>query len=473
MNVDLGTLDRTLLALARRIDRRVRDGGGRAFLVGGSVRDALLRLPVVDLDLEVFGIEPGQLRALLEQEWRVDEVGESFAVLKLRHHAIDVSLPRRERKTGARHRDFEVAADPSMSIAEAARRRDFTINAMSIDLATGELEDPFGGRGDLERRLLRHTSERFVEDPLRVLRGMQLVARFTLEPWPQTVELCRSVPFEGLAPERVFDEWRKLLLKGEKISSGLSFLHAAGWVRHFPELEALIDCPQDPQWHPEGDVWTHTLHVMDAFAGGRVDDAWEDLVVGFACLCHDFGKPGTTTRENGRIRSLGHESAGEPPTRSFLERMTRQSALTDEVVPLVRHHLKPRQLFDAKASDAAVRRLADKVGRIDRLARVARADAGGRPPLPPDDEAASWILERARSLELADHRPSALVLGRHLIERGLQPGPEFGPILDRCFEAQLDGAFTSLQGGLDYLDRLLRDGPAAVPAEIKAKPGSS
>ncbi len=476
MKIDLTTLDHfdhDLLALARQIDRRVREAGGRALLVGGSVRDALLGLRVVDLDVEVFDIEPRRLRALLEQKWRVDEVGESFAVLKLRHHAVDVSLPRRERKTGAGHRDFEVAADPSMSIAEAARRRDFTINAMSIDLQTEELEDHFGGRGDLERRLLRHTSERFVEDPLRVLRGMQLVARFDLEPAPETVELCRSIPFEGLAPERVFDEWRKLLLKGKKISRGLDFLRSTDWVGYFPELSALIGCDQDPQWHPEGDVWTHTRHVMDAFACERVNDDWEDLVVGFACLCHDFGKPGTTAREGGRIRSVGHESAGEPPTRSFLERMTRQSALTDEVVPLVRHHLKPRQLFDARASDAAVRRLADKVGRIDRLARVARADAAGRPPLPSDDEAAAWILERARLLALVDHRPAPLVLGRHLIERGLEPGPGFGPILDRCFEAQLDGVFTDLGGGLDHLDRLLQAARTPVPAEIKAKPGSS
>jgi tRNA nucleotidyltransferase (CCA-adding enzyme) len=504
MKVDLTTLDPTLHALARRIDQRVRAAGGRAYLVGGSVRDALLGLPVVDLDLEVFGIEPRRLRPLLEQEWRVDEVGESFAVLKLRHHAIDVSLPRRERKTGAGHRDFEVAADPSMSLASAARRRDFTINAMSIDLATGELEDPFGGRADLERRLLRHTSERFTEDPLRVLRGMQLVARFDLATAPETIALCRSIPFEGLAPERVFDEWRKLLLKGNQISLGLRFLRDTEWVRHFPELADLINCPQDPQWHPEGDVWTHTLHVMDAFASAPRNDPWEDLVVGFACLCHDFGKPRTTTHEGGRIRSLGHESAGEVPTRSFLERMTRQSALIEEVVPLVRHHLKPRQLFDAQASDAAVRRLADKVGRIDRLARVASADAGGRPPLPPDDEAATWILgridrlarvaradaggrpplpaddeaaawllERARALELENRRPARLVLGRHLIERGLPPGPGFGPILDRCFEAQLDGVFTDLEGGLAYLDRLLRDGATPVAAEIKIGPESS
>jgi tRNA nucleotidyltransferase (CCA-adding enzyme) len=367
-----------------------------------------------------------------------------------------------------------VAADPWMSIAEAARRRDFTINAMSVDLATGELEDPFGGSADLRHGLLRHTSERFAEDPLRVLRGMQLAARFDLDTTPETIELCRSIPFEGLAPERVFEEWRKLVLKGKRISRGLAFLRDTGWVRHFPELARLIDCPQDPQWHPEGDVWVHTLHVMDAFARARTGDDWEDLVVGFACLCHDLGKPATTTRESdGRIRSRGHEAAGEAPTRSFLAAMTRQTALTDEVVPLVRHHLKPRQLFDAQASDAAVRRLADKVGRIDRLARVSRADSEGRPPLPTDDRDADWLLERARRLELENQRPTPLVLGRHLIERGLVPGPVFGPILDRCFEAQLDGVFTDLEGGLAHLDRVLREGSTPVEAEIKAGPESS
>jgi tRNA nucleotidyltransferase (CCA-adding enzyme) len=435
------------------------------FLVGGSVRDALLELPLRELDLEVFGIEPRRLRSILEREWRIDEVGESFAVWKLRHHPADISLPRRERKTGAGHRDFEIAADPHLPVAEAARRRDFTVNSMLVDLATRELEDPFGGRGDLERRVLRHTSERFAEDPLRVLRGMQLSARFELEADPGTVALCRTIPLEGLARERIFDEWRKLALRGVAISRGLAFLRDTGWVAHFPELMALIGCPQDPHWHPEGDVWTHTLHVMDAFARDRIGSDWEDLVVGFASLCHDFGKPGTTTHERGRVRSIGHEAAGERPTRSFLSRLTHQTALHEEVVPLVRHHLKPRQLYEARASDAAVRRLANKVGRIDRLVRVARADAGGRPPLPTDDDAAGrWLLERARSLALTDHAPTPIVLGRHLIARGLPPGPEFGPLLDRCFEAQLDGEFDTLEDGLAFLDRLL---------EIKAGSGSS
>ena len=204
---------------------------------------------------------------------------------------------------------------------------------------------------------------------------------------------------------------------------------------------------------------------MDAFARDRIGDDWEDLVVGFASLCHDFGKPSTTTHERGRVRSIGHEAAGERPTRAFLGSLTQQTALHEEVVPLVRHHLKPRQLYEAQATDAAVRRLANKVGRIDRLVRVARADAGGRPPLPTDDDAAGrWLLERAQALTLADRGPTPLVLGRHLIARGLEPGPAFGPLLDRCFEAQLDGEFQSLEGGLAYLDRLL---------EIKAGSGSS
>jgi tRNA nucleotidyltransferase (CCA-adding enzyme) len=479
--VDLSSTDPVLLEVADRIARRVRRAGGRAYLVGGSVRDALLGLAVEELDLEVFGVEAAALRSALEEDWRLDEVGESFAVLKLRHYPVDVSLPRRERKTGAGHRGFEVAADPHLSIEEAARRRDFSINAMLIDLETGALEDPCAGQRDLAARVLRHTSERFAEDPLRVLRGMQLAARFRLTADPATIALCRGMGEEELARERVFAEWRKLILRGVEISRGLAFLRDTEWVARFPELAALDGCAQDPRWHPEGDVWTHTLHVMDAFAAARVGEEWEDLVVGFACLCHDFGKPGTTFQSGGRIRSPGHEAAGERPTRSFLGRLTVQAALSEEVVPLVRHHLKPRQLHDAKASDGAVRRLANRVGRIDRLVRVARADAAGRPPLAAgDDAAASWLLERAEALTLAARRPAPLVLGRHLLARGLTPGPAFRPLLDRCFEAQLDGEFDGLEEGLAFLDRLLVEAGGAVPAkdgggalEIKPRAGSS
>ncbi|MEM9555694.1 MAG: HD domain-containing protein [Acidobacteriota bacterium] len=437
--------------------REVRDAGGRALAVGGSVRDALLGLPIVDLDLEVFGLDAEALRRVLERRFRLDLVGESFGVLKLRGLPIDVSLPRRESKQGRGHRGFAVHADPHLSFAEAATRRDFTMNAMGADPLSGELLDPHGGRGDLEAGRLRHVSAKFAEDPLRVLRGMQMAARFRLEPTPETVALCRTIEPEGLAHERIFDEWRKLLVRGVEISRGLRFLRDTGWVRYTPELEALIHCPQDPTWHPEGDVWDHTLHVLDAFAARRLGDEREDLIVGLACVCHDLGKPPTTRFEDGRWRSKGHEEAGEEPTRRFLGRMTDEKKLIEAVVPLVREHLKPMMLWKAKAGAAAIRRLARRVGRIDRLVRLARADHAGRPPLPTETPATGWLLARAEELRLEADAPAPLVLGRHLIELGYRPGPRFGPVLDALFEQQLDGAFGDEAAGIDAA-RVLLDG---------------
>ncbi len=429
----------------------VREAGGAAYLVGGSVRDAILGIPAKDLDIEVHGLPSERLIDVLSARFSIDLVGESFGVIKVQDLPIDVSIPRRESKAGLGHRGFEIMSDPDMPLEEAAGRRDFTINAMALDPLTSEVLDFYGGLADIEARVLRHTTEKFGEDPLRVLRGMQLAARFDLTAAPETVELCRSVAPEGLAAERVFEEWRKLILRGVRPSKGLTFLRESGWIRHFPELEALVGCEQEPEWHPEGDVWTHTLHSMDAFATDRIGDEWEDLVVGFAVLCHDLGKPSTTECVDGRIRSYGHEPAGVDLTTSFLRRMTRQRALIDEVAPLVAHHLKPKELYRAKAGNAAIRRLARRVGRIDRLVRVARADQKGCPPRPFDEfPEGEWLLERARALSVADAAPVRIVLGRHLIELGQEPGPHFSAILNACYEAQLDGVFDSLDGGLDH-----------------------
>ena len=435
----------------------VKRAGGRAHFVGGCVRDAMWGLAVDDLDIEVFGLSSERLRAVLDEAFRVDFVGESFGVFKLAGHQIDVALPRRERKSGSGHRGFDVSTDPEMGFAEAAKRRDYTINAIAWEPLREELIDPLQGVIDIDGRRLRHSSPRFVEDPLRVLRGVQFVARFGLTPVAETVGLCRGIELEGLARERIFGEWRKLLLLGRSISGGLAFLRETNWLRFFPELEALVGVQQDPRWHPEGDVWRHTLLVMDAFAADRIDDEWEDLVVGFACLCHDLGKATSTAWSDGRWRSPGHEQEGERPTRSFLERLTGQRRLIDQVLPLVLHHMKPQQLFQAGAGNAAVRRLARRVERIDRLIRVCRADAAGRPPLAADFPAGDWLLGKAQEMHVEAAAPQRLVLGRHLIERGLEPGPAFGPLLERCYEAQLDGEFADLEGGLSFLDRLLAE----------------
>jgi tRNA nucleotidyltransferase (CCA-adding enzyme) len=242
-------------------------------------------------------------------------------------------------------------------------------------------------------------------------------------------------------------EWSKLLLKGQVISRGLRFLEQAQQLDAYPELAALIGCPQDPEWHPEGDVWVHTGHCLDFYATQRTQDRYEDLVVGFAVLCHDLGKPATTRQENGRWRAMRHASEGLEPTKSFLRRLTAQRQLLEDVLPLVKYHLVPRELYDIRAGDAALRRLARRVGRIDRLARVSAADAMGRPPLSDWKQerlAYEWLLQRAEVLRILDAAPVGILQGRHVLELGVAPGPLVGEVVRACYEAQLDGKVRTL-----------------------------
>ena len=456
-----------MLNEVRAVAELVKQAGGRALLVGGCVRDGLLGLEPKDFDIECFGISAQDLQRVLSGKFELDFVGISFGIVKLKHLEIDVAMPRRETKLGLGHRAFEMEYDPTLTIEEASARRDFTVNAIYRDPLTDELLDPWNGRADLEKRILRHVSPHFAEDPLRVLRGMQFVARFDLTPAPETISVCRTMTPEGLASERLFGEWAKLLTQGVKISKGLNFLKDVGWVKYYPELERLIGCKQDPEWHPEGDVWNHTLCCLDAFAKDR--DAHrnlqpstfnlqpaDDLIVGLAVLCHDFGKPACTMYDpvKKRIRSLGHDEEGVGPTLSFLKRLTNEERLLKEVPPLVRLHMRPFAMWRDKSSDGAIRRLAAKVVRIDRLIRVAAADDAGRPPFPSDPEPLRWLAEQAERLRVADSAPKPLVQGRDLIALGMKPGVEFGRILKAAYEAQLDGKFNDLIGGVEYVQKL-------------------
>lgn len=458
LKLDLSVLEPRLLAAVLDIATLVKEAGGRALMVGGSVRDLLLGVKEVkDVDLEVYGIEPERLQRVIGAKYAFDPCGISFGVLKIHHFDIDVALPRRESKRGEGHRAFLVDSDPFLSVREAASRRDFTVNAMYYDPLACAFEDPYGGVGDLKGRVLRHVSPKFAEDPLRVLRGMQFVARFDLTPAPETIAICRSMEIEGLAPERLFEEWSKLLTKGSRIGRGLEFLRATGWVRYFPELERLIGCEQDPKWHPEGDVWEHTKLCLDAFARRRTGDHDEDELVGLAVLCHDFGKPATTAYDpkKGHIRSLGHDEAGVKPTLAFLRRITNEERLLKEVPPLVQCHMMPYSLWRSKAGDSAIRRLAIRVGRIDRLLRVSRADDEGRGLEPSDGADLKWLAAAAERLRVASNAPRPILLGRHLIEMGYRPSRKFGLLLGECFEAQLDGRFSDLAGARDYCKQVI------------------
>ena len=453
------------------IAHAVRAGGGRALVVGGWVRDRLLDTPSKDIDLEVFGIPASALRSLLEQVGTVNAVGESFTVYKVA--GVDVALPRRDSKTGRGHRGFTVEGDPHMPIADAARRRDFTINAIAFDPLTGEHLDPFDGIGDLHRRVLRAVDSRtFAEDSLRVLRAVQFAARFEFALDSPTRELCRRIVLDDLPAERIWGEIEKLLLQARQPSLGLRLALDLGVVgRLFPELDALVNCPQEPEWHPEGDVWTHTLMVVDE-AHTRIDDLAhpQQITVMLGALCHDLGKPATTAFIDGRIRSIDHEQAGVEPARALLDRLNVHTVsgfdVRAQVLGIVAHHLKPLAFYKAPQTvgDGAFRRLAQKVD-MELLARVAESDCRGRAGQF-DCSGIAWFVARARELGVQHEAPAPLLKGRHLMALGVPPGPGMGAILRQVYEQQLDGRVRSIEEGL----AVARDAMAGTSQPTAASP---
>jgi tRNA nucleotidyltransferase (CCA-adding enzyme) len=454
----------------------VRRAGGRPRVVGGSVRDWLLGLEPKDFDVEVFGLDFEAMGRALAPFGPTDLVGRSFGVLKVRIDGTeyDFSLPRRESKTGAGHRGFAVAPDAALTEAEAAARRDFTVNAIAWDPFSDSVIDPHDGQGDLRRKLLRHTSAAFSEDPLRVLRALQLAARFDFDLAAETARLAYGIrdAFRELPTERVWGEWDKWATKSTRPSRGLDVLKQTGWLVHFPEIAALDGLPQEPEWHPEGDVFVHTRLCLDALA--RLD-SWNRAepatrrVLSFAVLAHDFGKATTTVRaeRRGALRwvSPGHESAGGPLAEAFLRRLGAPGAVLEVVPPLVVNHLAHHH-GQQDFHDNAVRRLARRLApaTIDQLVTVMLADHFGRPPLESAEtmQRIRQLQEASQRLALRDAAPKPLLQGRHLQAAGLTPGPAFKPILDAAFEAQLDGAFLDEAGARVWLENYLRRPPPAI-----------
>lgn len=444
----------------------LREAGGRVVLVGGAVRDGLLGLQVKDLDVEVFNIELSPMTRVLAGFGEVLSIGRAFGVLVVRGLSIDFSLPRKDSKVAPGHRGFKIEFDPQLSFDKASRRRDLTINSMGIELESRELLDPHGGRADLEAGVLRATDPAsFGEDPLRGLRVAQMAARFCMTVDPKLIELCATLDLSELPGERLYEEFRKLLLKGREPSRGLAFLRESSLLHHFPELVALIDVPQDPIWHPEGDVWLHTLMAIDSAArlreSGSKSESIEDEALMFAVLCHDFGKPTTTAHIDGRVRSRGHDRAGAGPTRVFLERLRASAKLVEMTVALVEQHLAPALLSEQGATPRAYRKLAGKLASagvsMRLLERVARADHLGRTTqdaLAGRFEAGDGFVAQADALEVGMKGPQDVVLGRHLIARGLTPSPEFSETLDRCRELQYETGLTDPQ---EILDRIMRN----------------
>ena len=450
------------------LSKAIHDAGGRALLVGGCVRDTLMGAQPKDWDLEVYQLDAQRLREILDHFGSVNIVGEAFTVYKLGRH-VDVSIPRRERKSGRGHKAFVIEGDPEMSVADASRRRDFTINAILQDPLTGEIIDPFDGRQDIERRILRVVSaDTFAEDSLRVLRAAQFASRFQFDIDPETVELCRAIDLSDLPSERIWGELEKLLLRSPRPSVGLEWLRKLGALEKlFPEIQSLIGVPQDPEWHPEGDVFVHTQLAVDRARELIGDLSYpRQVTVMLATLAHDFGKPATTQMIDGRWRSRGHEEGGVPPTESFLSRLNVHTIdgyhVRNQVIALVREHLKPGEFYKKRdeVGDGAFRRLARRC-EPDLLYRVAKADSLGRNAewVPREkwygSEAQEWFLQRTKELEVEQRPPEPLLLGRHLLELGLEPGPQVGEITRAVYEMQLDGRVRTIEEAIAEAQKLI------------------
>lgn len=421
-----------------RIAGLVRENGGRAFYVGGFVRDALLGIDCKDVDIEVHGITAEKLQEILESIGQSLSFGKSFGIYSLAGYDIDIALPRREHATGSGHRDFEVFTDPFIGYKAAAKRRDFTINALMQDVLTGEIIDCFGGQADLQKGIIRHVnSGSFIEDPLRVFRGAQFASRFEFDIAPETAELCRGMDVTPLSRERVEEELKKALLKGKKPSVFFEELRSMDKLKPWfsgPELLAGVN--QNPKFHPEGDVWTHTMQVIDRAAEfrNRVSNPYAFMLF---CLCHDFGKIDTTEEKNGVIHAYGHETAGMPRVKDFLDGITGESEIKKYVMNMVPLHMKPNMVAAAESSVKTTNRMFDSAFSPGDLVYFSMCDSpvfSGDTPFTGNSE---FLFERLEIFN--DMMSKPYVAGKDLIDAGMKPGPEFSKVLDYAHKLRLAG----------------------------------
>ena len=427
------------VSLARAIAREVEQFGGKVYFVGGYVRDQILGRANKDVDIEVHGVEVADLEKLLAQFGEVDSIGASFGILSIKGHTLDIAVPRAEGTPGAEARgDFHAFADPHIGTYKAALRRDLTMNALYQDVLTEEVVDHFGGRADMDRKTIRHVDDTtFAEDPLRVLRAAQFAARFDMTIDPETVVLCSRLNLDDLASERVHEELRKALTKAERPSIFFEELRRMGQLEPwFAEVGALIDVSQNPTYHPEGDVWTHTMMVLDAAARLRAQ-ATDAFAFMLAALCHDFGKATTTRELEGRLVSYGHEEAGVALAKDFLDRLGTSTRTKAYVLNMIELHMAPNAYVAQRARQKSYNKMFDRSVCPADLLLLAEADDRG---------CGDGTRDESRGIELSEHlkifdelmaRP--YVQGRDLVEMGVKPGPLMGEVLRYAHKLRLAG----------------------------------
>ena len=400
----------------------------RPYVAGGAVRDKLLGRSIVDVDFEVYDLSVRRLVEILSRFGHVETVGKSFGVIKLWGHGIaplDFALPRRESKVGRGHRGFVVACDAELTMEEACARRDFTINAMLLEPLSGEIFDFFGGQKDLVDRVLRHTSERFVEDPLRPLRAMQFAGRFDMKLHPDTAQLCRTMLSEAitLPEERIYGEWEKWAIESVRRAAGLRVLWDSGWLSLFPRLAKIAQYDvQDAKW--EDGLWGQTVRAVDRVAELALHEKLgpkDTSTLVFSALC------------------LSMVDAD-----AFLKRIGAPGFLRRNVPLLV----DEKELVTGKVAffnQTDIRRLAQRLQPVTIYLLGLLMEAWGAEP-----GLRRWEELRKRAADLGIERtpPERLVMGRDLIALGISPGPQMGELLQQAFEAQLAGEFETREDAM-------------------------
>lgn len=454
-------LPSAVLPLIHALENR----GIRPIVVGGFVRDALLGIQSKDIDIELFAAhDPEALAQLLSAFGTVDRVGKSFGVYKLRTDDIecDLSLPRTEQKSGTGHRGFTVETFTAFDFAKAARRRDFTVNAIGFDPVRKMVLDPYNGSEDLRNGRLRCVNPAtFVDDPLRLFRAIQFAARFHLTPDKQLITLAREMVRSGvlneLPKERIFDEWQKLLLKSDKPSIGFCWMERFGMLTLFPTLHALKGVPVNPLSHGVKDVLAHTLSALDCMAAERSGDAESDLAMMLGILCHDIGKPYATRLQNGIIKAPQHAIIGLDAALTLLTQLTNNKKLHTNVLNYVRYHGEPKRLFEKKASDPEILQLSRQTS-IEKIIKISRCDHA-RQNIADNAgfDIGEWLTQKAERLGVYHHGPEPLLTGRDIIALGMVPSERFKTILDDALDAQIHQKFRTQEEGLAWLKTYLDD----------------
>jgi len=424
--------------MAQKIAHEISCRGGRAYYVGGFVRDLIRGVESTDIDIEIHGLDSLAIKEVLNEFGECLEIGESFGIYTLKGYNIDIAMPREETLTGKGHRSFDVCVDPKLGTYKAASRRDFTVNALLMDVLTGEITDHFGGICDIENKLLRHVNDKkFSEDPLRVLRGAQFAARFDYNVCSHTIDLCREISLSDLSGERVNEEIKKALLFSRKPSVFFEVLRSMGQlVFWFPEVEKLIGVEQNPMFHPEGDVWNHTMLVIDNAVAlrGYVKEPYFFML---SALCHDFGKACCTKNENGKITSYNHETEGLKAVGDFLKRFTSEKKLIKYVLNMTENHMKPYVLATNKSSVKATNKMFDLSIEPEDLIYLSLADNCTKKDDVLYGENKDFLIERLSVYR--EYMSRDYVSGKDLIDAGVKPSATFKDILAFAHKLRLSG----------------------------------